>query len=698
MSYASSVDIRRKVAALIAPPKRIKPSDFASKNVYSKTNTGGYKRWDPKLTPYMVEPLNEIISREKDASIFVGPARTGKSQALIDCALAYGVGCQRIDQLLVHITEKKANQFSKKRFEPMLKNSPVLRDEMTGASHDNNLSEKFFKSGHSTRIAHPSINETAASEYMRVFITDYDRIRDDIGGEGSLFIRAKKRTETFMSRGFTVVESSPSGEIQDPQWSVSLEAPHEAPPALGIMSLYNLGNRQRLYWRCPHCREYFMSPAGYEGFLFDEKEDLAGNTDPSQMGEVKLICTANGCEIDASYKYQMNLTAIWVVEGCRVEREGKAYGLAGVPRESKFASRWLTGHHAAFQSWDNLVREYLSAKREYEITGSEEALKTVHNTDMGVSYLPKRFESVASAADYQARAEPLGKKVVPKGVRFLIATVDVQGNRFIVQVVGFGIGLEWWVIDRYEIFISERLADDQPLQLDPAGYEKDWDLITKYVIKKSYPLDDGSGREMAVFVTGCDAYGRDGVTERAYNFWRKVKASGLASRFMLIKGEQVRPNVKKPRVTKSYPDNTKRSDRKASAAGDIPVWLLNSTMLKDSVAAALRCTDHGPRYLHFPAWLGDTFYEELLAEIRTDKGWDQLPGKRNETFDLLYYALGVVQAILVDNKMQEIDWEHPPVWAAEWDRNSQIDKIVEEIEQTTINRPARRMLSRGINR
>ena len=45
---------------------------------------GNSVEWDPQLAPYVVEPMNCLASREYDAVIFVGPARTGKTIGLID--------------------------------------------------------------------------------------------------------------------------------------------------------------------------------------------------------------------------------------------------------------------------------------------------------------------------------------------------------------------------------------------------------------------------------------------------------------------------------------------------------------------------------------------------------------------------------------------------------------------------------------
>ncbi|NIA76781.1 terminase gpA endonuclease subunit, partial [Providencia rettgeri] len=82
-----------------------------------------------------------------------------------------------------------------------------------------------------------------------------------------------------------------------------------------------------------------------------------------------------------------------------------------------------------------------NAEQEYERTGSEETLKSVINTDWGQPYLPKISQEQRSGDDLKVRAEYWDYGSVPNGVRFLVATVDVQGGkkrRFVVQVTGYG--------------------------------------------------------------------------------------------------------------------------------------------------------------------------------------------------------------------------------------------------------------------
>ena len=53
------------------------------------------------------------------------------------------------------------------------------------------------------------------------------------------------------------------------------------------------------------------------------------------------------------------------------------------------------------------------------------------------------------------------------------------------------------------------------------------------------------------------------------------------------------------------PDNTGRTGRRAQAAGDVPLWLLQTDALKDRVNNALWRDSPGPGYVHFPDWLGE---------------------------------------------------------------------------------------------
>ncbi|MGG6314650.1 terminase gpA endonuclease subunit [Stenotrophomonas geniculata] len=77
------------------------------------------------------------------------------------------------------------------------------------------------------------------------------------------------------------------------------------------------------------------------------------------------------------------------------------------------------------------------------------------------------------------------------GVRFLLAEVDVQANRFVVLVLGFGIGesgkLERWVVDSFTLRTSKREDGSGGfLPLDPPKYLEDWERLVEKVISRRY--------------------------------------------------------------------------------------------------------------------------------------------------------------------------------------------------------------------
>ncbi len=94
MSYASAVSIRREVARSARPQEHISVSEAAMRHLRLHTDSGGSEPWNPDLTPYMVEPMDRLIDRRYEAVIFIGPARTGKTGALLGF-LAYIITANR---------------------------------------------------------------------------------------------------------------------------------------------------------------------------------------------------------------------------------------------------------------------------------------------------------------------------------------------------------------------------------------------------------------------------------------------------------------------------------------------------------------------------------------------------------------------------------------------------------------------------
>ena len=636
---------------ILRAPRRMQVADAVAQYMRVPMGAGNSVPWDPLVAPYVIEPMNCLASREYDAVIFVGPARTGKTIGLIDGWVIYNVICDPADMLIIQMTEEKAREHSKKRLARTFRVSPEVVSRLSPNKNDNNVYDRTFLAGNYLKIGWPSVNIMSSSDYKCVALTDYDRFPEDIDGEGDAFSLASKRTTTFMSSGMTLVESSPGRDVKDVKWRRT--SPHEAPPTTGILSLYNRGDRRRWYWPCPHCGEYFQ-PCGdvVAGF-----RDIA---DPVLASEAAYIqCPSCSGRIMPEQKRELNGRGVWLRDGESINADGSRYG---DPRRSRIASFWMEGPAAAYQTLSQLVYKLLTAEQEYETTGSEETLKTVINTDWGLPYLPRASMEQRKSELLEQRAEPVPSRSVPDGVNFLVATVDVQAGRhrrFVVQVTGYGSRGERWIIDRYNITQSLRSdSDGESQRIDPASYPEDWDVLLTDVFHKSWPLASDPSQQMRLMAMAVDSGGEDGVTDNAYKFWRRCRRDGLGKRIYLFKGDSIR---RAKLISRTFPDNTGRTGRRAQAAGDVPLWLLQTDALKDRVNNALWRDSPGPGYVHFPDWLGSWFYDELTYEERSSDGKWSKPGRgANEAFDLMVYA----EALVILHGYEKIRWPDAPEWAS----------------------------------
>ncbi|EAP7092010.1 phage terminase large subunit family protein [Salmonella enterica] len=642
--------VRTDSGYILRAPRRIRVADAVAQYMRVPMGAGNSVPWDPLVAPYVIEPMNCLASREYDAVIFVGPARTGKTIGLIDGWVVYNVVCDPSDMLIIQMTEEKAREHSKKRLARTFRVSPEVAERLSPNRNDNNVYDRTFLAGNYLKIGWPSVNIMSSSDYKCVALTDYDRFPEDIDGEGDAFSLASKRTTTFMSSGMTLAESSPGRDVKDVKWRRT--SPHEAPPTTGILSLYNRGDRRRWYWPCPHCGEYFQ-PCGdvVAGF-----RDIA---DPVQASEAAYIqCPSCSGRIMPEQKRELNGRGVWLRDGESINADGSRYG---DPRRSRIASFWIEGPAAAYQTLSQLVYKLLTAEQEYETTGSEETLKTVINTDWGQPYLPRSSLEQRKSELLEQRAEPVPSRSVPDGVNFLVATVDVQAGRhrrFVVQVTGYGSRGERWIIDRYNITQSLRGdSDGESQRIDPASYPEDWDVLLTDVFHKSWPLASDPSQQMRLMAMAVDSGGEDGVTDNAYKFWRRCRRDGLGRRIYLFKGDSLR---RAKLITRTFPDNTGRTGRRAQAAGDVPLWLLQTDALKDRVNNALWRDSPGPGYVHFPDWMGGWFYDELTYEERSSDGKWSKPGRgANEAFDLMVYA----EALVILHGYEKIRWPDAPEWA-----------------------------------
>lgn len=652
------------------PPRRISVAQGAAENLVFKQPGMIPSPWSAEMTPYMVEPMNMLASRQHEAVVFAGPARTGKTGGLLLGWLGHNVVNDPGDMLFIQMSQEKAREFSKTDIDRAIQNSPNIKALM-GGTQDDNTHDKMFKHGMWLRIAWPTVSNVSGSTYRYAAITDLDRMTnaENVDGEGPLFKLTLKRVQTYGSRGMCLAESSPGVPLTDPNWTPA--TPHEAPPVTGILGLYNQSDRRRWYWQCLHCWERFEAAPGLSLFGLPKEDELLEVVREADLEEIatrhnRIICPHCQGPMTPREKRELNAGGVWLQDGLRMDRYGDIHGK---PLTSSIAGYWMGGVAAAYQSWRSIVLRYLQALRDYSLTDSEESLKTTINTDQGMPYMSKLLsDAQRNAQDPSARAEKeMPRYVVPDEARFLVATVDVQGgmnSRFVVQVHAVGPHREKWVIDRYNIVMSNREGmGDQFAPIDPAKYPEDWDLITEKVVRSTYKTNI-PGKEMRIRMTVVDSGGEEGVTDNAYAYMRRIRKLGLESRVMIIKGEGRDQKANFPFIKET------KVGGKDGKHHDITLYLLNTNKLKDVIETGYKRDKPGPGHIHVPGWLPRAWWDEMGAEVRDERGMWQQIRKRNEARDLLVYCEAGCLRLGAD----KFSWEvgKCPTWARPLEMNSDL--------------------------
>ena len=264
----------------------------------------------------------------------------------------------------------------------------------------------------------------------------------------------------------------------------------------------------------------------------------------------------------------------------------------------------VAGFHLSelYSPWCKLsetARDLLAAK------GDHEMMKTWVNTALGETFEITNDGDGVDEHDLMERLEDY--EGVPEEVHTLTAGVDVQDDRIEMEIVGWGLDEESWSIAYHRVYGA---MDDPQTRKDVAS-----------LLNADY---DG----MRVLAACIDTGGH--FTQDVYRFCKKHQAK----RWWPIKGAN---SNTAPPVGKASTNNRLR----------VPVFMLGTSALKETIYLRLKRTEPGPGYMHFSRHVNDEEYfrqltaEKLVTRYRQGvphKEWIN-PGKqRNEALDCRVYA------------------------------------------------------------
>lgn len=692
-------------AEILLPPERIDVPTCADRHRY--IGTGAIVGpWKNQTAPYLIEPMRELTSGYHTAVVFIGSAQSGKTEMILNWALYLALYDPK-DMMIVQTTRDSASHFSTTRVGRMNRDCPDLDAILMKGKNENAIFTKNYRGGQRIDFGHPAASVLAGKPIPAMAGTDIDRMANSVDKEGSPFSMMQARTKSFLDSGeaMTLAETTCGFPILDTKWVKEYD--HQGPPCLGLMSEYNNGDMRKYYYPCAKCNRAFEIHFKY--LKWTKHDDNQKSAESVYMQCPHVGCGAkylhNGAatgETDMPSKSIMIRNGFWLKEGQKWDHKNSK--IIGEGLKKKTASFWLNGASAFNQTWEYMVLQWLNAKDRYERTGDETALQTTVNVDQGEPYAFVSMEGRLLPAELMARAKPLGNKVVPHWVRYLLASVDIQNNRFEVQVHGLGVNNEICVIDRFRIRQSDRIDEEATMQrgntqyesILPMNHHEDWWLLVEQVLTKKYPLQDDPTRAMSIHATVCDSAGGDDTTVNAYAFYRKLRygptdsnkdlpewnnwSPDLYKRFVLYKGSD-----KGPMVALSYPESHIKS--KAQARREIPVLQVNTDMTKNLLNMILAREIEGSGMVHFPDWLEIWFYNELCAEHKNAKGkWVNPPNTRNETLDCFVMMLGLAYEPSFAGIGRIVDWDHPPYFALPQNQNMLVRPIDEKESLDSANK------------
>lgn len=350
--------------------------------------------------------MNAFTDDEVNRIVVVASSQVGKTEAELNM-LGYLIDQDPGPVMWVMPTVDNAEDFSKRRIAPMIRDTYPLREKIKAARETRGAGstmKKAFPGGMLTLTGSNSPTALASVPARYVFGDEIDRWTRDAGGEGDPWGLLEARTTTFYNKKMVQV-STPTVKGLSP-----------------IEAAYNLGTQEKWCVQCPDCGEYHF--IDFQSIRFDYDTVEAAGKKQYIVKSAEYACPDCGC-INSEYTMR-HQPMKWIATSPDAIKNG-------------CRSFWINAFTSPWMSWKTIVRRFLESKDD------PEKLKVVTNTLFG--QLWEERSDIGDENELAARAEAYEAEL-PDGVLALTMGVDVQADRLEYEVVGYGFGEENWGIEK----------------------------------------------------------------------------------------------------------------------------------------------------------------------------------------------------------------------------------------------------------
>ena len=592
----------RKALAGMTPPDDLTVTQWAeAKRRLSAESAAEPGPWRTERTPYLREPMDAFTDPKVRHIVMVASSQVGKSEFLNNC-IGYIIDEDPGSILFIHPTTIDAQEYSKLRIAPMLRDSPALRQKIAAPksrdSH-NTILQKAYPGGILTMCGSTEAHALASKPIRYVFGDERDRWATSAGNEGDPWDLAMARQTTFYNAKAVEVSTT---TIKN---------------ASAIEAAYYTGTMERWNSKCPHCGEYHE--IRWSDIRFEYDEIIVSHKKTYKVKKVYYTCPGCGCiSTEAEMK---RAPAKWIAEN------PEAYGQGT-------RSFWLNAFVSQWASWESIVLKYLNA------LGSTKKMQVVFNTCFGEPWEDRG--DIEDEDSLLARREDYGKDKngepveLPPGVLVLTAGVDTQDDRMEYEIVGHGFFGETWGIEKG--IVMGRPDDDAT-----------WNKLDEVVFDRVMRFENGVGLRVSM-----------SFVDEGGHFTQSVRAqcnARISKKVFCIKGMpgQDKPYISPPKKQKIFVNQI--------AVGTCWQYQLGVDSGKEIIMDNLRVQTPGQKYCHFPKRddYGSAYFAGLLSETKVYDpnkkqpwSWKKIPGhERNEPLDCRNYALAAFKAL--PKNLDEID-------------------------------------------
>lgn len=391
----------------LQPPPDLTVSEWADQHRKLPETAAEPGPWRTSRAPYLREIMDAFSNEKVRRVVFMKGVQLGGSEVLLN-TIGYFIDQDPAPILYVQVSAGDAQNFSKERIAPMIRECPVLREKVAppkSRDSGNTIDSKDFPGGHLGVVGANSPSKLRARPRRVVLFDDVDAFPASAGDEGDPIELGVKRTSTFWNSKVGIVSTPTISDLSR------------------IEKAYDQTDRSQYWVPCPHCEH--MQTLEFENLKWETDEE--GDEKEHHPDTARYLCEGCGTLIHERHKPKML-------------EEGEWRARDDDPRQRGFH---LNDLYSPWVEWETIVREFLEAK------GHPEKLQVFVNTRLG-----EAFDEKGQQLDTEPllrRREEYPPEPLPEGVALVTAGVDVQADRLECELVGWGPGEESWSLDYFRI-------------------------------------------------------------------------------------------------------------------------------------------------------------------------------------------------------------------------------------------------------